>query len=267
MVAQKKTLMPTDPDQKTPPVDLIAHRGFTARYPENTIAGIAAAVEAGARWVEFDIQLSADGVPVLMHDATLVRTTGQPGTVMDLPMDELRNFAPCEPDRFGDRFADVRIASVADLIRQLATWPDVTVFAEIKKESIDRFGSRYTVARVLEALQPCMQQCVVISFVAEAIAQARELGMPRVGWAIRQFNNVIRQEATLLAPEFLFCDHEIIPAASKKNPHPLWTGPWRWAVYEVGNPELALRLAGLGANLIETFDIGSLIRHPQLAPA
>lgn len=257
----------TDTDvDKLPAAELIAHRGFAARYPENTIAGIAAAVETGAQWIEFDIQLSADGVPVLMHDPTLQRTTGQPGVVMDMAMDELRAFSPCEPQRFGDQYDHVRLASVADLMNQLAKWPNVTLFAEIKKESIERFGSRYTVARVLEALQPCIQQCVVISFVAEAIAQARELGAPRVGWAIRQFSKVVHQEATVLSPEFIFCDHAIIPAASSKNPRPLWDGPWRWAVYEVGTTELALELASLGADLIETFEIGELIRHPQLAP-
>ncbi len=252
--------------ENVPPVELIAHRGFAARYPENTIAGIAAAVEIGARWIEFDIQLSADGIPVLMHDATLQRTTGQPGTVMDLAIDELRAYTPSEPQRFGEQFSHVSLASVADLMSQLVNWPQVTVFAEIKKESIERFGSRYTVARVLEALQPCIEQCVVISFVAEAIAQARELGAPRVGWAIRQFSNVVRQQATLLQPEFMFCDHMTIPAASNKNPKPLWAGPWRWAVYEVGTAEHAIELARLGADLIETFEIGDLIRHPQLAP-
>lgn len=249
-----------------PLAELIAHRGFAARYPENTIAAIAAAAEAGARWIEFDIQVSADGVPVLMHDGTLLRTTGQPGTVMDLAMEELRAFSPSEPQRFGERFDNVRIASVADLMNQLANWPEITMFAEIKKESIERFGSRYTVARVLEALQPRIDQCVVISFVAEAIAQARELGAPRVGWAIRQFSNVVRKEAELLNPDFIFCDHAIIPASSNKNPNPLWEGPWRWAVYEVGTAEQAIQLAELGADLIETFDIGELIRHPQLAP-
>lgn len=252
--------------ENLPAAELIAHRGFAARYPENTVAGIAAAVESGARWIEFDIQLSADGIPLLMHDSTLQRTTGQPGVVMDMTMDELRAYTPSEPQRFGEKFSHVRLATVADLMSQLANWPGVSAFAEIKKESIERFGSRYTVARVLEALQPCIDQCVVISFVAEAVAQARELGAPRVGWAIRQFSNVVRKEATMLQPDFIFCDHEIMPAASSKNPRPLWEGPWRWAVYEVGTPEKAIELVELGAHFIETFAIGDLIRHPQLAP-
>lgn len=247
-------------------VELIAHRGYAARFPENTLEGIKGAVDAGARWVEFDIQLTSDGFPVLLHDATLKRTAGLPGTVMDMSLADLEGIAVGEPERFGHKFSSVGIASVADLVQQLKNWPQVSVFAEIKAESIERFGSRFVVARVLEALQPCIAQCVVISFVAEAVAQARELGAPRVGWAIRQFSGVIRKEAELLKPDFLFCDHEIIPRASSKNPNPLWAGPWRWAIYEVGNPGLAIHLAKRGADLIETFDIGSLIRHPLLAP-
>ena len=152
------------------------------------------------------------------------------------------------------------------MVSALSAWPQVTVFVEIKQESIDRFGSRFTVARVLEALQPCMDQCVVISFAAEAVAQASELGATRIGWAIRQFNGVMLNEAKLLAPQFLFCDHKTIPAVSKQSPHPFWHGPWQWAIYEVGNPGLAIRLAEVGADMIETFEIGTLIRHPRLAP-
>ncbi len=255
----------TEIDLQHPP-ELIAHRGYVAAYPENTLEGISAAIELGARWVEFDIQLSADGVPFLLHDPTLDRTTGQPGNVLELNADELREYSPSEPERFGEKFSAARLASVAELARLLADWPGVTVFAEIKQHSIERFGSRFTVARVLEALQPVIGQTVVISFVAEAVAQARELGAPRIGWAIRQFSQLVHKEATMLKPHFLFCDYKIIPQASKKHPQPLWEGPWQWAVYEVGNPGLAIHLAAAGADLIETFDIATLAGHPALAP-
>lgn len=254
-------------NEPQPRPELIAHRGYVAAYPENTLEGIGAAIEHGAHWVEFDIQLSADGVPFLLHDPTLERTTGQPGNVLELSADKLRGYSPSEPARFGNKYAAVRLATVADLARLLAENPAVTAFAEIKQHSIERFGSRFTVARVLEALQPVMGQSVVISFVAEAIAQARELGAPRIGWAIRQFSQLVHKEAGLLKPQFLFCDYKIIPRASKKNPNPLWPGPWQWAVYEVGNPGLAIHLAGLGADLVETFDIASLASHPALAPS
>lgn len=55
---------------------VIGHRGAAAVAPENTLAGIRAAADAGATWVEFDIRLTADDVCILLHDDTLKRTTG-----------------------------------------------------------------------------------------------------------------------------------------------------------------------------------------------
>jgi len=51
--------------------EIIAHRGYSARAPENTLAAIEAAVTAGADAVEFDLHVTADGTPVLFHDETL----------------------------------------------------------------------------------------------------------------------------------------------------------------------------------------------------
>ena len=57
-----------------PPL-IIAHRGDSAHRPENTLASFASALELGADFVEFDVQLTADGHVVVMHDPTLDRTT------------------------------------------------------------------------------------------------------------------------------------------------------------------------------------------------
>ena len=71
------------------------HRGLgptraSGSFPENTIESIQAAIEAGATMVEFDVQLSADDVPVLMHDDTLDRTTSGRGCVSAFTLAELR---------------------------------------------------------------------------------------------------------------------------------------------------------------------------------
>lgn len=63
---------------------ILGHRGAPLVAPENTIAGFALALEVGADGVELDVQLSADGVPVVIHDETLQRTTGVTGRVADL---------------------------------------------------------------------------------------------------------------------------------------------------------------------------------------
>src|SRR5690349_22032690 len=60
---------------------LVAHRGWAAKFPENTVPAVAAALEAGATWAEVDVQLSSDGRPVLFHDRTLERMCGAAGAV------------------------------------------------------------------------------------------------------------------------------------------------------------------------------------------
>lgn len=70
--------------------DIIAHRGAGRHAPENTLAAIRAGAALGHRMVEFDVKLSADGVPVLMHDDTLERTTNGRGRVADQPLASLR---------------------------------------------------------------------------------------------------------------------------------------------------------------------------------
>ncbi len=62
-----------------------AHRGGGSLAPENTLAGIRLAAQMGYRAVEFDVMLSADGTPVLIHDETLARTTNGCGRVCDTP--------------------------------------------------------------------------------------------------------------------------------------------------------------------------------------
>ena len=67
----------------------VAHRGGGVAAPENTLAGMRAAVANGYRMAEFDAKLSRDGIAVLMHDATLERTTSGRGPAGDLSFAEL----------------------------------------------------------------------------------------------------------------------------------------------------------------------------------
>ena len=84
---------------------LLAHRGWASRYPENSRLGIEAALRAGVACVEFDVQLSADCVPVVIHDTSLERTAGIAGRVSGLDARELSAVSVHEPARFGTRFA------------------------------------------------------------------------------------------------------------------------------------------------------------------
>ena len=70
---------------------IIAHRGASAVAPENTIAAFQAAIDAGADGIEFDVRLSRDGVPVVIHDETLYRTHRIRRRVGETTLEELNN--------------------------------------------------------------------------------------------------------------------------------------------------------------------------------
>jgi len=70
--------------------EIIAHRGFSARAPENTVASLEAALAAGAEAVEFDVQVAACGTPVLFHDAMLSRTTDGVGPLRKRTLAQLK---------------------------------------------------------------------------------------------------------------------------------------------------------------------------------
>jgi glycerophosphoryl diester phosphodiesterase len=80
-----------------------AHRGYSGRYPENTMLAFEKAAEAGADEIELDIQLSKDGQVVVFHDETLERLTGHREFLRNLSFEELRklNAAQCV---YGDKF-------------------------------------------------------------------------------------------------------------------------------------------------------------------
>ncbi len=73
---------------------VIGHRGAAAYAPENTLESLREAKRRGASWVEIDVKLTADGVPVLMHDSSLKRTTGVDRLVAETRREELPASVP-----------------------------------------------------------------------------------------------------------------------------------------------------------------------------
>jgi glycerophosphoryl diester phosphodiesterase len=106
--------MPFDPKG---PIEIIAHRGFSARAPENTLPAMEAAIEAGADAVEFDLQTAACGTPVVFHDAMLGRTTNGVGPLGRRPLGHLK--ALDAGSWFGPEFAGVTIPSQEEALAHL----------------------------------------------------------------------------------------------------------------------------------------------------
>jgi glycerophosphoryl diester phosphodiesterase len=241
---------------------LVAHRGYAARFPENTLLALHQALKCGACYLEFDVQFSSDGIPLLFHDETLERTTGHSGRIMDLPYAQLRTLQACETARFGRAFANtgIGIPTLAEAVYLLKNWPQAHAFVELKEESFATHGIEYAVKTLVKVLQPTIAQCTVISYNDLAIRCARAMGARSIGWVIKDWDNESRGNATNLTPDYIFCNYRKIPFASES----LWRGPWKWALYEVTDPELALALATRGVDLIETMEVGDMLEHPIL---
>lgn len=240
--------------------ELVAHRGYAARYPENTLTALEAAVRAGAQFVEVDVQLTEDRVPVLLHDASLNRTAGVDGDVRDMTWEQVRRVDVNEPARFGERFVGEKLPDLAQFVQWMLSHPTVTAFVEIKEESLDTFGTAEVVGRVLEVLQPIADRCVIISFDPPALHAAASAGA-RVGLVLHNYDVAGLQDARALQPDYLFCNHK------KTGDADLWPGPWLWGLYEVDNADLALALTYRGALFIETMAIGELAVDPILKRA
>jgi glycerophosphoryl diester phosphodiesterase len=199
------------------------------------------------------VQLTADGVPVVIHDSALERTAGLTGTVFDLRAKEIQKIEAGYPQRFGDRFRGTRIPLLKDVLSLIQGHPEARLFVEIKRESLARFGHDQVVGRVLEAIRPAGAQCIVISFDLAAVFRARQIGGVAIGWVLTDYDSHSRLKFEALQPEFLFCDHESLPATGA-----LWRGPWKWALYEVDTLPLAMSLAARGAHYIETMAVGAM---------
>jgi glycerophosphoryl diester phosphodiesterase len=241
---------------------LVAHRGDSERYPENTLLGIEAAYRCGACIVEFDVQLSADGIPVLFHDNDLQRITGESGNLCDLPLQRIQQLDVSEANRLGNRFHQIRIPTLEEAVQLLLQWPNRHAFLEIKVESLKQFGTHKVVKAILAALEPCMEQITIISQDSLVLSHARALGMQTVGWIIDAWEESSRSAAAKLVPNYIFINHKKIPLHVPR----LWPGPWEWVLYDITDPQLARVLATWGSAFIETWDIETMLRNSKLRP-
>lgn len=113
------------------PAFIASHRGDRATAPENTVPAFEAAIAQGADFVETDVRLSADGVAVIMHDATVDRTTTGRGAVSDLTAAELT--ALDAGSWYAPRFAGARVPLFADFLDVIrSTRGAVTALVELK---------------------------------------------------------------------------------------------------------------------------------------
>jgi glycerophosphoryl diester phosphodiesterase len=144
---------------------VVAHRGASAAAPENTLAALRRAAEMGARWAECDVRLTADGVPVVIHDATLERTTDGRGAVARRRAAEL---AALDAGRWFDAaFAGEPLPTLAAMTAE-ARRLGLGLNVEIK--AVGDAAARATAAAAAPLLAELGEDVVVSSFADGALA-------------------------------------------------------------------------------------------------
>lgn len=107
----------------------IAHRGMSAHAPENTLAAFALALDGGADGLEFDVHVTADGVPVVIHDPSLERTTDGAGLIAEMSLAEIRAFSAGA--WHGAGFTDERVPTLQETL-ELAVGRVQRIYPELK---------------------------------------------------------------------------------------------------------------------------------------
>ena len=156
-----------DPSQRP----VIAHRGASAQAPENTMPAFEQAADLAADALELDVHLSADGVPVVIHDPTLDRTTDRRGPVAACTLAELREadagatFSPDGGGSFPWRGREVRMPTLIEVLERL---PELPLLIELKSAAV-----QHAVRRLLKQ-QDAAARCLVASADHAAVAVFRE---------------------------------------------------------------------------------------------
>ncbi len=146
---------------------VVAHRGFSEIAPENTLAAYRLAIEAGADMAECDVYLSSDGVPVLLHDANLKRTTGRDAPITSLPLSEIKKLDAGSWK--SPKFAGERIPTLVEALKLVHN--HLRFVIEIKQQGMEQ----EVIAAIHEAgVKP--EDVMIFSFhrdVVEKIAKAQ----------------------------------------------------------------------------------------------
>lgn len=152
---------------------VIAHRGFSAVAPENTLIALRKAIEVGADMVEVDVGLTRDGQVVLLHDETLDRTTNGRGLLSEATFDEVRTLdAGSWFDVVYEGEPVPTLGEALDLVRGR-----ILINLEIKGEAVTEQVEGGIADRVVRAIRgrQMVDQVVISSFEPKALRQTRQL--------------------------------------------------------------------------------------------
>lgn len=242
---------------------VIGHRGNRAHAPENTIESLMQALSLGVDALEFDIHVSRDGVPVLMHDPTLERTTSGRGKVIDYDLTELRgvdagaNFTGDGGRSFPYRGRGIQVPTLAEALEATG---DIPLIVEIKS-----LESALPSLKVLREVAP-RRPILIGSFLDDALLPFRQEGIPTSAGsnaltrlyfsAALGFKRRKLPYDSICTPRF----HNGIPVPVKGYARIMKSLGRTTHVWTVNSPQIAQKLWTIGVNGIISDDPGLIIK-------
>lgn len=180
------------------PGAIIAHRGDSSAAPENTLPALSSSAAVGSEYLEVDIRVSKDGVPIVIHDSTVDRTTDGTGVVAEMTFDQLR--ALDAGSWFDETFAATRIPTLDEVLAHAAehgtrvlleykgTWKrsgvgttmEMIEAAGLEDRVIAQSFSAKTVANISDVAPDLPVGWLVESIDASVVATARTIGADAV---------------------------------------------------------------------------------------
>lgn len=214
---------------------LVAHRGDHEQAPENSLAAFQQALNAGAHWLECDVQLTRDAVPIVFHDEDTRRMCKREGKIGELRCDELPPLLDGQP-----------VPLLQELLDLLTGYAHAKLFLEIKREILQYYSVPEITAK-LDDMLPANEQVIPISMSPELLEYLWRIRQQPLGWIPAGRPPDIPLSYLLMpAEDFLRGER---PAKAE-----------RVAVYTVNDAQFARQLLQKGADLVETDHFSKLQR-------
>jgi len=238
------------PTRKRPHV--IAHRGWSTVAPENTLAAIRKAVEIKSDAIEIDVHVTADGTPIVIHDADLDRTTDGKGPVAKAPFLDVRELTAGA--WFGQEFARERVPTLIDALHAAPPPGYVNVHVKCHENESDR-AEKAIVAALRTA--NAVERAWVTHHTRHGLHRFRELEPKlRLCWLpkgvvedLEYIDEAYYMEYRIIQPTFRAVTPAFVDYAHKKR---VWIN-----VFWADEPPLMKQLAEMGVD-------GILTNHPDM---
>jgi glycerophosphoryl diester phosphodiesterase len=243
------------PGRDTATPEIIGHRGYAARFPENTLPALEGALATGCRSLEWDVHVSADGVPVLFHDDTLERTTDGVGLLRDHSLARLRELDA--GDWFDPDFRETRIPTLEEALESLVGRVD-RIYPEVKRAG----GSEglETIVRILGD-SPLHPRTILISLDLELLPRIRAMDPDlTLGWVVDREEDVEPSARAVLADgnAVLDPDRRLLLADPERTRELVARGV-PLVTWTVDDPDEAEALREMGVLRVTTNRVGELM--------